>query len=163
MANHIYDRERAATYADEWWNKRNLDFPIFEVDCTNFVSQCLLAGGAEMWGEPDRLAGWWYNGDMWSLSWSVAHSFYWYFKAGAGSLEAEERKTAKELEIGDVICYDFSGNNRYDHTTIVTAKMNDGHPLVDAHTNNSYHRDWQYKSSAAWTPDIIYAFFHIPS
>src|SRR5699024_5993085 len=112
MTGNHYDREKAAAYADKWWNKRNPNFPIFTVDCTNFVSQCLFAGGAKMWGYPDRLNGWWYEGDTWSLSWSVSHSLYWYLKGGAGPLSVEERSSARELEIGDVICYDFTGDQR---------------------------------------------------
>lgn len=162
MTNN-YNRKQAVAYADEWWNKRNPDFPIFEVDCTNYVSQCLLAGGAKMWGNPDRLVGWWYNQEAWSLSWSVAHSLYWYLKGGAGTLDSIEIESANDLEIGDIICYDFAGDKRYDHTTIVTDKTNDGSPLVNAHTDNSYHRRWEYQDSAAWTPQIQYAFFHIPS
>ena len=161
MSINRYDRERAAAYADEWWDNRNPNFPVFTVDCTNFVSQCLLAGGAKMWGYPDRLNGWWYEEDNWSLSWSVAHSLYWYLKGGKGTIAAEEKQSARELELGDVICYDFAGDGRYDHTTIVTAKTSENEPLVNAHTDNSYHRLWTYTDSAAWTEDVRYAFFHI--
>lgn len=39
-----YRREEAAAYADRWWKDGNPEFEIFEVDCTNYVSQCLFAG-----------------------------------------------------------------------------------------------------------------------
>lgn len=43
-----YRRDKAVAYADEWWNEPNPRFLSFEVDCTNYISQCLFAGGAPM-------------------------------------------------------------------------------------------------------------------
>lgn len=39
-----YRREEAAAYADRWWKDGNPEFEVFDVDCTNYVSQCLFAG-----------------------------------------------------------------------------------------------------------------------
>lgn len=49
--------------------------------------------------------------------------------------------------IGDVICYDWEGDGRFNHNTIVTAYDADGQPLVNAHTQNSLHRRWEYRDS----------------
>lgn len=40
-----YRRDLAVAYADRWWNAGNPAFEEFDVDCTNYVSQCLFAGG----------------------------------------------------------------------------------------------------------------------
>ena len=40
----MYNRQAAVQYANLWWNRRNPAFPNFDVDCTNYISQCLLAG-----------------------------------------------------------------------------------------------------------------------
>lgn len=161
MVQFFYDRERAVAYAEMWWNSYNPAFPIFAVDCTNYISQCLFAGGAPMRGEPNRQEGWWCRPNTWSYSWSVSHSFYWYLKASTTGLRAVQVDSARELYPGDVICYDFEGDERWDHTTIVVAKDIDGMPLVNAHTDNSQHRNWMYMDSRAWTPNIRYAFFRI--
>lgn len=161
MNGFMYDRQKAVEYAEVWWNDYNPAFPQFAVDCTNYISQCLLAGGAPMWGEPNRERGWWYRNNNWSFSWSVAHSFYWYLKTQATSIQAIEVESAEELYPGDVICYDFQGDNRWDHTTIVVTYDRAANPLVNAHTDNSRHRFWTYIDSAAWTPNIKYAFFRI--
>lgn len=158
-----YDREKAVAYAMKWWNQHNPLFPIFSVDCTNFVSQCLLAGGLKMWGEPDREVGWWCKHENWSFSWSVAHSLYWYLLSGSDKANTRLVEVAKELYVGDVICYDFEGNNRWDHTTIVVDKDQADMPLVNAHTDNSIQRNWEYRDSAAYTSGIQYAFIHIES
>src|SRR5699024_5626453 len=73
----------------------------------------------------------------------------------------KEIEDPQDLEPGDVICYDFSGDGRFDHNTIVVAKDVDGYPLVNAHTDNSRHRYWLYEDSLAWTPNCKYKFFRI--
>ena len=50
----------------------------FENNCTNFISQCLHAGGAPMRGYPNRGSGWWLQNKNWSYSWAVAHSLRLY-------------------------------------------------------------------------------------
>ncbi len=43
-----YDVEAAVLYAMDYALSRNPDYPFFENNCTNFVSQCLVAGGIMM-------------------------------------------------------------------------------------------------------------------
>ncbi|ARF15757.1 amidase [Sporosarcina sp. P12(2017)] len=156
----LYNRQAAVDYADKWWNSRNPAFPSFEDDCTNFISQCLLAGGAPMHGAPNREKGWWMRKGTWSFSFTVAHSMRWYLATSTKGLTATQVKTPQELQIGDIITYDFHGDGRFDHTTIVTAKDGDN-PLVNAHTYNAYHRTWDYKDSYAYSPNAKYIFFKI--
>ncbi|MGM0941954.1 MAG: amidase domain-containing protein [Bacillota bacterium] len=156
-----YDRNAAVRYAERWWNSYNPAFKQFDVDCTNFISQCLLAGGAPMKGAPDRARGWWYGNNSWSYSWAVAHSLRWYLSGSTQGLRGEEVETAADLIPGDVICYDFEGDGRWNHNTIVVTKDAYGMPLVNAHTDNSRHRYWSYEDSTAWTPEIKYKFFRI--
>lgn len=156
-----YDRRAAVRYAERWWNDYHPQFKTFTVDCTNYVSQCLYAGGAPMRGSPNRSEGWWYSDDQWSYSWAVAHSLRWYLSGSTKGLTAKEVSEAEQLHPGDVICYDFEGDDRWDHTTIVVAKDENNMPLVNAHTDNSRMRYWSYEDSAAWTPSIRYKFFQI--
>lgn len=156
-----YNRRKAVQYAERWWNDYNPAFPKFEVDCTNFVSQCLYAGNAPMRGYPDRSRGWWCKNNNWSYSWSVAHALRWYLSSSDQGLTAKEVTSANKLSLGDVICYDFEGDGKWNHNTIVTAKDAQGEPLVNAHTTNSRHRYWSYEDSYAWTPKCQYKFFKI--
>ncbi len=159
--NFIYERSEAVRYAERWWNSFNPDFRQFEDDCTNYISQCLLAGGAPMRGAPVREQGWWYQADNWSFSWAVAHSLRWYLSGSTEGLKGKELSSPEELIPGDVICYDFEGDDRWDHNTIVVNHDLYGMPLVNAHTNNTRNRYWSYEDSAAWTPNIQYKFFRI--
>ncbi|MFS0645616.1 amidase domain-containing protein [Siminovitchia sp. 179-K 8D1 HS] len=156
-----YDRLEAVRYAERWWNDYNPAYIKFEVDCTNYVSQCLHAGGAPMRGYPNRSNGWWYRNRNWSFSWSVANALKAYLQHSKTGLRAKEVDDPLELQLGDVICYDFQGDGRFDHNTIVTGKDANGMPLVNAHTYNTRMRYWAYEDSSAYTPNIQYKMFTI--
>jgi hypothetical protein len=159
-----YDRLRALRYAEVWWNGYNGAYNRFSDDCTNFISQCLFAGNLRMTGAPNRAKGWWYkfggSGGQanWSYSWSTSHALYQYL---INNVRAK-LVSAKELKIGDVIFYDWEGSGRYHHSTVVVDFDGKGDPLVNAHTDSSYHRHYLYLDSRAWTQNTKYAFVHIP-
>lgn len=127
-----------------------------------------------MTGAPNRAKGWWitdawkagrraeghYARESWSYSWSVAHSFRWHLENAKTGLTAKRVQSAAELQIGDVICYDFQGNGVVDHTTLVTS-MVDGVPYIHAHTVESADRHYDYSNSLAYTPNIRYYFYKI--
>jgi hypothetical protein len=156
-----YNRLKAVQYAERWWNDYNPAYKKFEVDCTNYISQCLHAGGAPVRGYPNRGKGWWMQNNNWSYSWSVANSLRLYLSNSTIGLRAKEVSSPDQLILGDVICYDFEGDGRYNHNTIVTGKDANGMPLVNAHTYNSRMRYWAYEDSSAYTPNIKYRFFTI--
>lgn len=157
---YTYDRRRAVQYAERWWNEFNPAYNKFTDDCTNFISQCLHAGGIPMWGSPKKAKGWWMRGKSWSYSWTSAHGFY-LLLARSGGIRTKKVAYPQELNIGDIICIDFEGTGRFDHSLIVTAKDANGMPLVNAHTTNSRHRYWSYEDSSRYTPNIVYKFFII--
>lgn len=162
-----YRRDLAAAYADRWWNAGNPAYELFEVNCTNYVSQCIFAGNAPMDYTGRRSSGWWYKGrnkgqEWWSYSWAVANSMTLFLSAARKSgLRAVAVQSAGELQLGDVITYDWNGDGRFQHSTIVTAFDSAGEPLVNANTVASRHRFWDYRDSYAWTPATKYRFFHI--
>ncbi|AJY77571.1 hypothetical protein VN24_07135 [Paenibacillus beijingensis] len=162
-----YRRDLVAAYADQWWKLPNPSYEPFEVNCTNYVSQCIFAGSAPMNYTGKRESGWWYKGrsggaELWSYSWAVSNALQVYlsFPRSRG-FRAQSVDSAQELQLGDVIMYDWSGDGRYQHTTIVTAFDADGMPLVNANTVPSRHRYWDYRDSYAWTERTRYRFYHI--
>ncbi|PTX63305.1 putative amidase-like protein [Melghirimyces profundicolus] len=157
-----YNRIKAVQYAEAWWNGANPRYRKMEDDCTNFISQCIHAGEIPMDFAFRRDRGWWYKGawENWSYSWAVANSLQRYLASG-GAMGARRVSSPQELQMGDVICYDWDGNGRWQHNTIVTAVDPMGMPLVNAHTVNSRHRYWDYRDSHAWTPNVKYSFFHL--
>lgn len=160
-----YDRYKVVQYADKWWDHPNPNYLTFDVDCTNYVSQCLYAGNAPMEYTGKRGSGWWYQGkkngrELWSYSWAVAHSFQLYLENSRKGLTATQVENPWELTIGDVINYAWDGN-KFEHSTIVTGLDATGMPLVNAHTVSSKQRYWEYTDSPAWTEETRYEFFHI--
>lgn len=97
----------------------------------------------------------------WSYSWTVAHSLRQYIPNSSVGLRGKLVDSPDKLKLGDVICYDFEGDGRFDHTTIVTGRDADGMPLVNAHTYNCRMRYWNYEDSTAYTPNIKYKFLTI--
>ena len=162
-----YNRRKAVEYADRFWDRPNPAYLNFDVNCTNYVSQCIFAGGIPMHYTGRRETGWWYQGmsgnrERWSFSWAVAHSLEAYLRSNkSGPLTATSVQSPAELTIGDVIFYDWDGTGRYGHSTVVTGTGPDGMPLVNANTTSSYRRYWDYRDSYAWTEHTRYRFYHI--
>lgn len=161
-----YRREEAVAYADQWWDTENPEFTAFAVNCTNYISQCLFAGGAPIHYTGNRATGWWYKGylngkEWWSYSWAVSNSLEQMLRTSTWGLRAEVVTRPEQLMLGDVIVYDWDGNGNYEHSTIVTAYDAGGMPLVNANTVSSRHRYWDYKDSYAWQENTKYQFLHI--
>ena len=142
-----YNRERAVTYAETWALRRNplfLNFGGRGGDCTNFTSQCLLAGSCTMDFTPDF--GWYYvSSEDRAPAWTSVAFFYDFIteqplfaaeNAGIGPFGREVR--AREIEVGDFIqLADEAGD--YYHTLIITGfEPND--ILVCAHTDDALNR-----------------------
>lgn len=153
-----YLRSSAVNYALTYGLKPNPNYRYFPLindnsgDCANFISQCLLAGGAQMDFNASR--PWWYkhgankSQDTWSVSWTVAHSLYYYLRVNQENNSAYtkgfELTSKNDLELGDLI---FFENNRgvIFHSAIVTG-FSYGEPLVTHHSyeavNIPYRRSW---------------------
>lgn len=155
-----YSRAAAVEYATKYALKPNPNYKYFSLsntggDCSNFLSQCLGAGGGIMSSD------WWYrhysppntNYDTWAVSWAVAHSLYWYLKRNSGtntsSIKGIEVSNVDLLELGDLIFYEDSGGRIF-HSAIVTYKSN-YEVLISQHSyealNISYLKTWSAKKT----------------
>ena len=144
-----YDREKAVAYAVRYSLKGNPAYRTFDGsggDCTNFISQCLHAGGMPM--ERGSRFPWWYARNAWSPSWSVAHALYWCLKNrskhGTPGLQGFETFQIEDLQPGDLIQYERGG--RIYHTAMITQISLDvyGQPLllITQHTYNAVNIPW---------------------
>ena len=66
----------------------------------------------------------------------------------------------EDLSIGDIIFYDFNGDGKFQHSTIIVEK-NGETILVNAHSPDSYHRLYSYEDSAVYTPNVKYSYIKI--
>ena len=142
-----YIRERAVAYARTWALDRNPLFVNFTGrggDCTNFTSQCLLAGSCTM--DYTKDFGWYYiNSNDRAPAWSSVEYFYDFIteqpsfaseNMGIGPFGREVR--AREIQEGDFIQLANNTGDFY-HTLIITGfEPND--ILVCAHTDDALDR-----------------------
>ncbi|HEU4964212.1 MAG TPA: amidase domain-containing protein [Bacilli bacterium] len=157
-----YNRVAAYKYAELWWDGFNPAYKRMpDNDCTNFVSQVLHAGGIPMVPSSSRSKGWWYRNanNGWSYSWTVAHSLR---NALSRYMNAQALSDPRQLKVGDIICYDWDGDNRWQHNTVVVGFDYYGYPLVNAHTVASHRRYWTYQDSYAFTSRTQYELYQIP-
>ncbi len=146
-----YSKIKAVNYAKNFGKIPNSAFkyiPVYENnggDCTNFTSQCLLAGGAPMVFSGKN--PWWYNNKGWSISWAVAGALYWYLKTNSHDnlygVKAEEVASVTMLEAGDVIFYE-NIDGKIAHSATITAFYY-SYPLVSQHTPNVFNTPYEKK------------------
>lgn len=144
IAYKEYNRVRAVQYAKRWALERNplfIDFAGRGGDCTNFVSQCILAGCCTMNFTTDF--GWYYvTSSNRAPAWSSVE-FLFDFLTGNPLFIAENggigpfgmEVSAENALEGDVVQLADSSGDFY-HTLIITGFRN-GNTLVSAHTNDA--------------------------
>ena len=138
----MYDRIKAVEYAKKYAFNYNPDYYNFTNiggDCTNFVSQCLYAGGIKM--DFNNL-GWFYNSlNNRSASWTSVESFWNYGKLNK-NFKIEETNI-DNLQVGDIIQFYNKIQNKYYHMVIVTKIIEPRsikNILVSSHDNNAYNK-----------------------
>lgn len=145
-----YDRESAVRYAHKWAHGRNPRYYNFDPvggDCTNFASQCLLAGGAVMDYTPDF--GWYYlDANRKAPAWSGVEYLYAFLTRNQSVGPFGRVASREELSPGDLVQMSFGG--RFQHTPVVVETG--GEILVAAHT---YDCDYAPLSSFGYS-DIRY-------
>ena len=151
-----YNRERAVTYAKRWALDRNplfVDFTGFGGNCTNFVSQCVLAGSCTMNYTPDF--GWYYlSPEDRAPAWSGV-DFFFDFMTGVPAFASQNGgvgpyATAVEqadVEMGDVVQLANRMGDWY-HTLIVSG-FDGGEILVCAQSNDARDRPLSSYTAAA--------------
>jgi len=144
-----YSRINAVKYARTYALFPNPNFKYFPLinndysgDCANFISQCLLAGGAPMLYNASY--PWWYNkantistkDDTWSVSWSVANSLYWLLKnnyqSKSSGIKGVEVPDISLLELGDLMFFE-DNNGHIFHSAIITS-FRYSQPLISHHS-----------------------------
>ena len=140
LAIRPYDRESVLRYARRWALSRNpLFYNFTEVggDCTNFVSQAVLAGSCVMNFTPDF--GWYYlSTTRRSASWTGVDFFYDFMTTNQGVGPFAVSTDLAGAEVGDLIqLQNFEGD--YYHTLVIT-KIENGEFYICANSNDAMDR-----------------------
>lgn len=140
MASNGYSDSNAVKYARKWAKSRNSLYNSYSSDCTNFVSQCVKAGGKSM-SKPSTISTgvkqttkYWYSvryedwhTNHYIYKWNESTSFirvsdfytYWKNKGIQTVSYSSKAKLQKGVVIGDVVQLK-NGNGKWFHSIIIT-------------------------------------------
>lgn len=150
-SGHKYSPQKAADYGYKWGKHPNPKYYYDkDKDCTNFVSQCVHAGGKKMnrpkgpvTPKSDKVLNYWYavkgkKKNQWSMTYtwrSVKHFFlYWRIRSEKVIVESNFSKFEKKLKIGDIVQL-YKNDREWYHSVIISRKI-DGEFRYAGHTNN---------------------------
>ena len=146
-SGHKYSPKKAADYGYKYGVHPNPKYIEYDKDCTNFVSQCVHAGGKEMnrpreplTPKTDGVSIYWYaiktNGS-WNVSvpWRSVIKFYSYWKWHGVKTIVKNKFSdiEKNFKIGDIV--QLHKANKWSHSVIISRKIN-GEYRYAGHTNN---------------------------
>ncbi|MDO4384019.1 MAG: amidase domain-containing protein [Eubacteriales bacterium] len=139
-AANKYSDSNAVKYAKKWAKKRNPRYKSYSSDCTNFVSQCVNAGGKKM-NTPKSIpegvkssTNYWYSlryqewhANNYIYRWRETTSFirvsdfftYWEKKGIKKANYSSKTKLQNGVAVGDVVQLK-NGNGKWFHTIIIT-------------------------------------------
>ncbi|MFT3951728.1 MAG: amidase domain-containing protein [Oscillospiraceae bacterium] len=138
-----YNIIAAVNYATTWANSKNSEYNEINSwvgnDCTNFVSQCLAAGGVSI---PKAYRKWEvYHFAYYNQMWTVAPKSYAYLKDTLGYYS--EVANDNNIHIGDVIYYDWADTTSdVDHAAFCIGVNDYGKPLVVEHSGDNGKLVW---------------------
>ena len=140
MPTKEYDRTRALLYARRWAFGRNPlfnDYSDFGGDCTNFASQCLLAGALVMNETPTF--GWYYKSDAdRAPAWTGVEPFKTFLTQNEGEGPFGRIVAESEVLPGDFVQLGRAEDDFY-HTLVIMEASDTG-ITVAAHTNDAFLR-----------------------
>jgi hypothetical protein len=144
MKEVAYDRAKAVEYARKWAlgrNSRYINFSGIGGDCTNFASQCLLAGGAVP--NYKLLYGWYYNtANDRAPAWSSVEYFHRFLTNTKAEGPYAVETGIENMQIGDII--QLKTNLPVYHHTLLICDIGEvpapDNILICAHTYDSLDR-----------------------
>lgn len=141
LVERRYIRLNALRYARRWALDRNplfMNYTGIGGDCTNFISQCLLAGSCRMNYTP--VFGWFYiDSDNRTASWTGVEFLYNFLVGNEGTGPYATEVGEEETQIGDIVQL-RNGEDDYYHTLFISGFSPDGEILVAAHSDDALDR-----------------------
>jgi hypothetical protein len=142
LTGGAYDYTAMATYAEKYWKNYNPAYRKFNSvggDCTNFVSQSLLAGGWQPVTAvtPEEYDTWYYVANGQSDSWAGVNEWSWFTQTAKRTTSLAN---VYQMDVGDVMQMDFDKDGSKDHTMITSYRSSSGVPYLTYHDADTYRR-----------------------
>jgi hypothetical protein len=148
-----YNGSAAASYALRWWDTskgHNGAFRLFDEDCTNFISQSLVAGGwHQQAGPAESATAWWYrktahkilpDHHAWSHTRTVADDLHSFASVSRrATISKTKTLTGGSLRVGDVVQADWASDGHIDHSMMVTGKDSTGQAWLTYHSVDTHY------------------------
>lgn len=137
-----WDGDKAAKYSADYAMSPNSAYRTYDVDCTNFASQCLAAGGkTEIGSVIDRKKDEvWFYGTFeitTSYTWAAAQNLFQHLTNYTDTTTEADHLS---LRPGDLIIMEPKPGHEW-HAMIVTERTDDD-ALMSYHTNNTLRRSF---------------------
>lgn len=139
-----YNRENAIAYAHKWAFSRNpgyMNFTGIGGDCTNFISQCLHAGGAPM--NYKKTFGWYYNSaNDRAPAWTGVQYFYNFLTSNKSAGPYASAVGMADIIPGDIVQLSFM-TGTWGHSLLVVQTGDTpslDNILIATHTDDSDYR-----------------------
>ncbi|MHA5051244.1 amidase domain-containing protein [Streptomyces sp. SD15] len=142
LTGGAYNYAAMATYAEKYWKNYNPAYRKFNSvggDCTNFVSQSLLAGGWQPISTvtPEEYDTWYYVANGQSDSWAGVNEWSWFTQTAKRTTPLAN---VYQMDVGDVMQVDFDKDGSKDHTMITSYRSSSGMPYLTYHDADTYRR-----------------------
>jgi hypothetical protein len=137
-----YNRNNAVDYALAHAMSPNKNYPYYSLDCTNFVSQCLSAGGIRQHhGGKYSTNSWFFiNDGNRSATWTGANELHNYFLSTGCKIKVS-KSSFGSVDKGDIIQLMSGGDASHSMivTGIVWASYGHADLMISCHTANRRH------------------------
>lgn len=134
-----------ATYTEKYWKDYNPAYRKYNSlggDCTNYLSQGLLAGGWEQISHvtPEEYDTWYYAHNGTADAWIGVNEWSWFTQTVK---RTRPLANVHQMDTGDVMQIDFNKDGAKDHSMMTTYRSSSGVPYLTYHDADTYRRSVQ--------------------
>ncbi|MDX3642419.1 amidase domain-containing protein [Streptomyces sp. MB09-02B] len=142
LTGGAYDYKAMATYTEKYWKNYNPAYRKYNAaggDCTNYLSQGLLAGGWKQISTvtPEEYDTWYYASNGTADAWIGVNEWSWFTQTAKRTTPLAN---VYQMNIGDVLQVDFDKDGSKDHSMMTTYRSSSGVPYLTYHDADTYRR-----------------------
>ncbi|MFF7265181.1 amidase domain-containing protein [Streptomyces sp. NPDC008159] len=137
-----YNYQAMVAYTEKYWKNYNPAYRKYNSmggDCTNYLSQGLLAGGWQQISKvtPEEYDTWYYASNGTADAWIGVNEWSWFTQTAKRTTPLAN---VYQMDIGDVLQVDFNRDGDKDHSMMVTFRSSSGVPYLTYHDADTYRR-----------------------